>query len=136
DVGRAVLAGDSIPLFGVGLANPLPALHEFWMPAATGLLFLPAFLFALWLLNQLPEPSPTAIAARTEREPMDKARRRQFLFLYFPGIVPLVAGYVLLTAFRDYRDAYLVDVLMQLGYSYEEHKNIMTRMELGVALGV
>ena len=136
DVGRAVLAGDPIPLIGIGLPNPLPALSEFWMPAATGLLFLPAFLVALWLLNQVPEPTPGDIAARTEREPMDKQRRRQFLLLYLPGIVPLVAGYVLLTAFRDYRDFYLVDVLDQLGYSYAQHKDIMTRMELGVAFGV
>lgn len=136
DIGRAVLAGDSIPLFGVALPNPLPPLNEFWMPAATGLLFLPAFLLAVWLLNQLPEPSLSDVAARTKREPMDKGRRQQFLYSYYPGIVPLVAAYVLLTAFRDYRDYYLVDVLNQLGYSYAEHKDIMTRMELGVAFGV
>ncbi len=136
DIGRAVMAGDAIPLLGIGLPTVLPPLDEFWMPAATGLLFLPAFLFALWLLNQVPEPTPVDIAARTEREPMDQQRRRQFLLSYLAGFVPLVAAYVLLTAFRDYRDNYLVDVLDQLGYSYAEHKDIMSHMELGVALGV
>jgi hypothetical protein len=45
-------------------------------------------------------------------------------------------AYVFLTIFRDYRDAYMVDVLDQLGYAYEQNKSIMTNMELGVALGV
>ena len=56
DVGQAVMAGDAIPVLGVNLPNPLPALDQFWMPAATGLLFTAPFLFTLWLLDQLPEP--------------------------------------------------------------------------------
>jgi hypothetical protein len=136
DVGQAVMAGDSIPVLGVSISSPLPALDQFWMPAASGLFFAIPFLIALWLLNQLPEPSANDIAARTEREPMDASRRWQFLMLYFPGIVLLVAAYACLTAFRDYRDAYLVDVLKQLGYAYAADKARITHMELGVAFGV
>jgi len=121
-------------MLGMGVPNPLPPLDEFWMPAATGFLFFPAFLVAIGLLNQLPEPTARDIAARTEREPMDKIRRRAFLWLYLPGIVPLVTAYVVLTALRDYRDAYLVDVLNELGYS--AHKAMISRMEFGVGLGV
>jgi hypothetical protein len=135
DIGRAVMAGNPMPLLGLELPNPLGSLSEFWMPAATGLLYLAPCLLAVWLLNQVPEPTLADIAERTEREPMDKKRRREFLWLYLPGIVPLVAAYVVLTAFRDYRDFYLVDVLDQLGYSYAANKEIMTHMELGVALG-
>ncbi len=136
DVGRAVLAGDSIPIFGLPLPNPLPALDEFWMPAATGLLILPIYLVAIWLLNQVPEPTRADIAARTERKSMGAARRWQFFLEYLPGLLLLIAAYVLLTIFRDYRDNYMVDVLDQLGYAYEQHKNIMSRMELSVAIGV
>jgi hypothetical protein len=136
DIGRAVMAGNAMPLLGIDLPNPLPVLDEFWMPAATGLMFLPAFLVALWLLDQLPEPTLSDVAARTEREPMDGQRRRQFLRLYFAGIVPLVVGYIFLTALRDYRDFYLVDVLQQLGYSNAEYKTLISRMELGVGLSV
>lgn len=136
DVGRAMLAGDPLPMLGVHLPNPFPALSEFWMPAATGLLFAPAFLLAVWLLNQMPEPSIGDREARTEREPMDAARRREFLRSYFPGIVLLVVAYVLLTTFREYRDNYMVDILDQLGYSYAANTSIMTHIELGVALGV
>src|SRR5262249_26983083 len=136
DVGQAVMAGDSLPIFGVSMPNPLHALDQFWMPAATGMLFAAPFLLALWLLDQLPEPSASDIAARTEREPMDGARRREFLALYLPGIVLLVTASALLTAFRDYRDAYLVDVLKQLGYDYADGKSRITHMEMGVGFSV
>jgi hypothetical protein len=136
DVGRAVMAGDSIPMLGINLPNPISARNEFWMPAATGLLFSIPFLFSLWLLNQVPEPTQLDVAERTEREPMDGARRREFMMRYLPGIVPLVIAYALLTAMRDYRDYYLVDVVTQLGYSYAENKDILTHMQVGLAFGV
>src|SRR3954468_1705964 len=110
DVGRAMLAGHSLPVLGINVPNPFPPLTEFWMPAATGAIFAPAFLLAIWLLNQMPEPTPGDIAARTEREPMNSARRWRFLLTYLPGIVPLVLAYVLLTIFREYRDNYMVDI--------------------------
>jgi hypothetical protein len=136
DVGQAVMAGGAIPVLGISLPNPLPALDQFWMPAATGLLFTAPFLLALWLLDQLPEPTASDIAARTEREPMDGARRREFLSLYLSGIMLLVVAYAGLTVFRDYRDAYLVDVLKQLGYNYADGKARITYMEMGVGFGV
>jgi hypothetical protein len=136
DVGRAMLAGDSLPILGLHLPNPFPPLTEFWMPAAAGLFFAPAFLLAIWLLNQVPDPDRADIAARTEREPMDRSRRGQFLLTYLPGIVPLIVAYVFLTIFREYRDNYMVDILDQLGYGYAANQGIMTRIELGVGLGV
>src|SRR3954454_1588982 len=69
DVGQAVIAGDALPVLGINLPNPFHAVPQFWMPAATGLLFTAPFLLTLWLLDQLPEPSAADIAARTEREP-------------------------------------------------------------------
>ena len=136
DVGQAVMAGDAIPIFGLSLPNPLRVQDQFWMPAATGFLFAIPFFLMLWLLNQLPEPSTSDIAARTEREPMDGARRREFLTLYFPGIALLVGAYAFLTAFRDYRDAYLVDVLNELGSNYANGKAQISRMEMGVGFAV
>jgi hypothetical protein len=136
DVGQAVMAGEKIPFFGITLPNPLHALDQFWMPAATGMLFIAPFLLTLWLLDQLPEPTASDIAARTEREPMGGSRRRRFLSLYLPGLALLVAAYAGLTAFRDYRDNYLVDVLQQLGYEYADGKTKITYMEMGVGFAV
>lgn len=136
DVGRALLAGDSLRLLSVPLPNPFDALSEFWMPAATGLLFLPPFLVSVWFLDRLPEPSPADIAARTQRATMFQADRWRFLRLFLPGMVMLIATYVFLTAFRDYRDNYMVDILTELGYAYEDNKDLVTNMELMVSFGV
>jgi hypothetical protein len=136
DVGNSLLKGESLNVLGISISNPWPALDEFWMPAVTGLVFAPAFLLVVWLLNQVPEPTLADVAERTEREPMSGTRRREFLLAYLPGIVPLVIAYVFLTIFRDYRDNYQVDVLQQLGYMTTENKASLTNMEFGVALAV
>ncbi|MDZ4659386.1 MAG: DUF5690 family protein [Bythopirellula sp.] len=136
DVGRALLAGDSLRIFGISLPNPFSAVSEFWMPAATGLLFLLPFLLAVWFLDHLPEPSAEDILARTARQTMDGSQRWEFLLRFLPGMAMLIVSYVLLTAFRDYRDNYMVDILGELGYTYEKHKDLVTNMELGVAFGV
>jgi hypothetical protein len=136
DVGRALMAGDSVGAFGVGIPNPLPPFSEYWMPAATGLVFLGPFLLAVWLLDRVPEPTRGDIIARTEREPMNHKRRGEYFVQYFAGLVLIILAYVLLTAFRDYRDNYAVEILDQLGYAYSDNKYILSRMELGVAAGV
>ncbi|MFO0788551.1 MAG: DUF5690 family protein [Pirellulales bacterium] len=136
DFGRAVLEGDQFHFFGLLLPNPLPAMDQFWMPAATGLLVLPVILTAFWFLNQVPEPTQLDVAERTERAPMSGHRRFEFFTAFWPGLLPLIIAYVLLTVFRDFRDNFMVEVLDQLGYPYAENKDIMSRMELGVALGV
>jgi hypothetical protein len=43
---------------------------EHWIPTLTGLLFLPGFVGAVWLLPQLPPPAPEDEEARTARSPM------------------------------------------------------------------
>lgn len=136
DVGRALMAGDAIRIFGISLFNPFPNVSEFWMPATTGLVFAPLFVLAVFLLNQLPEPSGDDARERTEREPMDVGRRWAFLLQYLPGICALIAAYVFFTAYRDFRDNYMVELLDQLGYRYEDHRDLMSRMELGVAFCV
>lgn len=136
DFGRAVLEGDKFHFFGLLLPNPLPPLDQFWMPAATGLLVLPVILIAFWFLNQVPEPTQADVAERTERKPMSGHRRYEFFIAFWPGLLPLIIAYVLLTVFRDFRDNFMVEVLDQLGYPYAENKDIMSRMELSVALGV
>jgi hypothetical protein len=136
DIGRALIEGGTIRFFSIPLPNPFPPLSEFWMPAAIGLLFAPAFLVAVWLLNQVPEPDREDVALRTERAPMTGPRRRLFFLAYLPGLLPLIVAYVFLTIFRDYRDNYMVDVLKELGYLTDQNKASMTNMELGVAFGV
>src|ERR1700719_3425710 len=76
----------------------------FWMPAATGAVFFPLLLASVWVLGQLPPPTAEDEAERVKRAPMSAAERGAFLRAYAPGIILLVASYILLTAFRDFRD--------------------------------
>ncbi len=107
---------------------------EWWMPAATGLLFLPVYLFSVWLLNQLPEPDAADVEARVEREPMDGRQRTSFLVTFWPGLLLLFVPYFFLTAYRDFRDNYGIEIFAELGY--EEEPAIFTQAETVVAFGV
>ena len=107
---------------------------EAWMPAATGALFLPVFLAAVWGLSLVPPPSEADIAARTEREPMSKAERRAFLRRYWPGLVMLVIVYFLLTSYRDFRDNFAAEIWADLGS--DKQASVFTLTEIAIALSV
>lgn len=142
DIGRALLAGSPFPMpfvpaeWGFAAPNPLPPIGEYWMPAVAGAMFLGPFVLAAWLLEQVPPPDAADIAERFERTPMRRDDRREFVRRYFAAIVMALASYFVLTAYRDYRDNYMVEVVTQLGYDYEQNKTIVSRSELLVAFGV
>lgn len=108
---------------------------EFWMPAMTGFLFLGPYLIAVWMLNQLPQPSQLDEDARTHREPMDAVHRLAFLKHFLPGLVVLFVAYFFLTAYRDFRDSFGVEIFAQLGMG-EEEQGLFFRSEIWVAFGV
>ncbi|MSP25043.1 MAG: hypothetical protein EXR75_07740 [Myxococcales bacterium] len=106
---------------------------ERWMPAAVGALFLvPTFVF-IAMLAQLPPPSLADEAARLRREPMDNAARRRFFLSAAPGIVALTLAYVLLSAYRDFRDNFARELWGALGH--EGTPSLLTTAELPVAAG-
>jgi len=90
---------------------------QFWMPALTGLLFVPVLLLSLAMLYHLPPPDERDRQERTRREPMDRAQRHEFLWRYFAGIVMLVVGYLCLMVYRDLRDSFMPDILRDLGHT-------------------
>lgn len=106
----------------------------FWMPFATGALFLPLFGLAVWMLDRLPAPSEADVAARSERTEMTGAQRKAFLAQFGPGLGMLILLYFLLTAFRDYRDNYGAEIFEGLGLGAEPA--IFTKTELPVAFGI
>ncbi len=105
---------------------------RFWMPAATGLLFMPLLFVSVWVLGQLPPPSPADEAERVRRAPMSGAERAAFLRAYGPGVALLVMSYILLTAFRDFRDNFAAEIWTALGYGGEA--GVFTASELPVAI--
>lgn len=117
DVGRWLL--------GLGVA-------EYWMPALAGLLFLPALLVSARLLDALPDPSTEDARAREARLPMRAAERAAFTKQFLFGLVLLVLVYLGLTAFRDFRDNFGLELFQELGYQTEP--GIFGKTELPVAL--
>ena len=105
---------------------------RFWMPAATGGLFMPLLLLSVWVLSQLPPPDARDEAARVRRAPMTTAERGAFLKAYAPGLVAIIIAYVLLTAFRDFRDNFAAEIWTTLGHGGEA--GIFSVSELPVAV--
>lgn len=107
---------------------------EYWMPFVVGALFFPPLCLAVWALSCLPPPTAEDEALRTKRLPMDGAARVRFTLAFLPGLALLTALYILLTAYRDFRDNFAREIWDALGYS--ESPSIMTTSELPIAVGV
>ena len=105
---------------------------EYWMPAATGALFMPLLIVAVIGLAQLPPPTPAEQAERMARPPMPAEARRAFLRDYGPGVCFLVLAYVLFTAIRDFRDNFSAEIWVDLGYGGVS--SIFTASEAPIAL--
>jgi hypothetical protein len=105
---------------------------EFWMPAATGVLFFPLLIISVLILEALPPPDAQDEAERTPRVPMSRADRLAFLRDEGLALVLLVAGYVLLTAIRDFRDNFSAELWAGLGYG--QVAGVFTESELPVAI--
>ena len=65
---------------------------------------------------------------RTERKPMLKAERKEYLKTFFPGIVTLLAMYVFLTVFRDIRDNFAADMWVEMGFPDQPAKFVETEI--------
>lgn len=109
-------------------------ISEFWMPFITGLLFLLPYFFSVWMLNQLPQPDTKDMAMRVKRVPMDGRQRWEFFKEFLPGMLMLLVAYFFLTAYRDFRDNYMREILEGLGFGDEPA--LLTKTELPVAFGV
>ena len=126
-----ILSSGVVKSVGAWLMNSAHV-DRFWMPAAAGAAFFPLLLVSVWILGQLPPPSAADEAQRVRRAPMNAGERRAFLILYGPGLVLLTVAYVLLTAFRDFRDNFAAEIWTALGYGKES--GVFTQSELPVAV--
>ena len=106
---------------------------EFWMPAVTGLLFLGPLLVCAWMLSCVPHPTPSDEQSRTIRVPMQRRDRQELLRASFSAICLLVIAHMLLTAARDYRDKFAVEILGAVGAGEAKHLAIS---EIPVAFAV
>jgi hypothetical protein len=120
--GAVKSAGASLML--AGWAN------EYWMPAATGLLFTPLLLFCVFGLALMPPPSAEDERLRVARAPMDGRARRRLFGAFAPGLIALVIVYVGLTALRDFRDNFAAEIWTSLGF--KNNAEIFTISELPI----
>ncbi len=104
----------------------------FWMPAATGLVFVPVLILSVWGLSSLPPPTAEDEAARVRRAPMGARERRAFLAEYGLGVTLLVVTYVFATAVRDFRDNFAAELWAALGYA--NPGSLFTATEIPVAV--
>jgi len=107
---------------------------DYWMPFATGALFLLPFLLAVWMLSQMPAPTTADREERSLRSRMDSEDRWAFLREFGLGMGLLTGMYFFLTAYRDYRDNYGIEILTDLGLG--ERAGMFTQTELPIAFGM
>lgn len=107
---------------------------EFWMPFATGFMFVPPLCLSVWMLERLPAPDAGDVAERHARVPMDAAARRAFLARFLPGVAMIVAAYIALTVARDFRDNFAAEIWADLGRGGDA--SVFTATELPIALAV
>ena len=127
-----ILASGEVKSVGAWLMNDVGA-AEFWMPFATGAIFLIPFFLAVFLLSQLPPPTSDDIRLRSERSTMGRGERWKFLRTFLPGMILLCLAYFFLTAYRDFRDIYQNELFLEMGVT---DSSAFSRTERPIAFGV
>jgi hypothetical protein len=100
-VGAMLIAGPSEP--GATDSGWLSASPQ-WMPAVVGGIGCIGSLLCLLLLRLAPPPSRKDVRVRSARTTMTLAQQRQFVQDVAPGVAMCVSIYVLVTAFRKFKD--------------------------------
>lgn len=107
-------------------------ISESWMPFTTGVLFILPLLVFQFMLEQIPEPDEKDQSLRTKRVMMNKNLRKEMLFSFGPGLLLLVISYMMLTAFRDFRDNFAAEIWTSLGYGTSAE--IFTYSEIPISI--
>lgn len=108
-------------------------ISEFWLPFVTGCLFVAPMLLSIYAMTLLPPPTDEDRGMRTQRKPMVADERRAFVQNFRPGLILLILSYVLLSAFRDFRDNFGPEILKDAGV---ENPSIFAKTETLIAVGV
>lgn len=106
---------------------------EQWMPFMVAVLFFPYLCYrcGCWSSCHLPSPEDQ-IARPAPRVRMTPADCKALFIRYAPGLILLVAVYLVLTVVRDLRDNFAVEIWKELGYGGKTA--ILTTAEVPIAL--
>jgi hypothetical protein len=111
-----------------------PSVSEFWLPSMIGLLFFPPFLFFVWMLSVIPEPTDTDKVLRAERVPMSRSDKVAVLREFGWGILCFVLMYMLLTTMRDFRDNFSVEIWNEIQPAWDKTVFSKTEMISGIVV--
>ncbi|MEA1786531.1 DUF5690 family protein [Arenibacter sp. GZD96] len=126
-----ILSSGAVKSVGLVVMEYL-SISEFWMPAATGAIFLVPFTVFAWLLEKMPVPTAEDKILRKERKPMTGVERKKvFLTFMFPILI-LVFFYMGLTAMRDFRDNFSREIWDAVGF--EGNASVYTLSEVPIAI--
>ncbi|MCW1884781.1 DUF5690 family protein [Luteolibacter flavescens] len=126
-----ILASGEVKRVGAWLLEK--GVDEYWMPFATGAMFVLPFVISVGLLSLLPPPSAEDEMLRAKRQVMGRGERLAFARRFLPGLVILCVFYLFLTAYRDFRDSYQADLFVEMGIM---DAAAFSRTERPVAFGV
>ena len=108
------------------------AVDPYLMPVLVATLFYPLLTASGWALEKSPAPNESDTASRSKRSALSPSESAQFFKQYWPGLVSLIVAFMLLTAFRDFRDNFGIEIISDLGYDRES--GIFTALDLPVAV--
>jgi MFS family permease len=107
---------------------------EQWLGFGTGLLFAVPLILFMYLMERIPSPDADDIKERTERLPMSKEDRKNFLRQFGAGTVAVVITYLFLTIMREIRDNFMANIWTELGYG--QKPAIFTQTETITSLAI
>jgi MFS family permease len=107
---------------------------EQWLGFGTGLLFAVPLILFMYLMERIPSPDADDIKERTERLPMSKEDRKNFLRDFGAGTVAVVITYLFLTIMREIRDNFMANIWTELGYG--QKPAIFTQTETITSLAI
>ncbi len=128
-----IVASSSVKTVGLFLLQNWN-IDEYWMPFYTGSLFLAPLLVSVWLLTQVPPPTEQDRITRSPRTPMSGKEQRLFLKQVALPLTLLLALYFFLTAYRDYRDNFGIELFQSLGYAEEPTIFLQTETPIAGAI--
>lgn len=108
------------------------AISEFWMPFVIGLIFLPIFIFFVWMLSIIPKPNTEDIALRSVRPPMTPRNRKVVIQQFGFGLFCITIVYALMATIRDFRDNFSVEIWRELDANFDKSVFAQTETSIGV----
>jgi Family of unknown function (DUF5690) len=107
---------------------------QFWMPFVACAIMIVPFSICVWLMGQIPPPNEEDIENRTERKPMQRSDRKEFIKEFALSMTIFVVSYIVLTTFREFRDNFTPEIWKLLGYG--NNSAIFTQTETPIAITV